>query len=73
MSDAQNSRRKLQSDFVISPGTQVVAKVAKALPGDLLRKPLPDDVFHFLALQSFVSEEIVDDRGQRCPVIVPIE
>ena len=32
MSDAQHSLRKLQPDFVISPGTQVVVKVSKALP-----------------------------------------
>jgi predicted nucleotidyltransferase len=39
MSDAQHSLRKLQPDFVISPGTQVVVKVAKALPGGEEHKP----------------------------------
>ena len=39
MSDAQHSLRKLQPDFVISPGTQVVVKVAKALPGGDEYKP----------------------------------
>lgn len=33
MIDPQHSLRKFQSGFVISPGTQVVVKVAKALPG----------------------------------------
>jgi predicted nucleotidyltransferase len=39
MSDPQHSLRKLQPDFVISPGTQVVVKVAKALPGGDEHKP----------------------------------
>jgi predicted nucleotidyltransferase len=39
MVDPQHSLRKLQPDFVISPGTQVVVKVAKALPGGDEYKP----------------------------------
>jgi uncharacterized protein len=39
MSQHSHSLRKLQSDFVISPGTQVVVKVAKALPGGEAYKP----------------------------------
>ena len=39
MTDPQHSLRKYQPDFVISPGTQVVVKVAKALSGDQGHKP----------------------------------
>lgn len=39
MPDPQHSLRKLQPDFVISPGTQVVVKVAKALTGGDEHKP----------------------------------
>jgi hypothetical protein len=39
MPDPQHSLRKLQGDFVISPGTQVVMKVAKALAGGEEYKP----------------------------------
>jgi hypothetical protein len=39
MPDPQHSLRKLRPDFVISPGTQVVVKVAKALPGGEEYKP----------------------------------
>lgn len=39
MPDPQHSLRKLPGDFVISPGTQVVVQVAKALPGGDEYKP----------------------------------
>ena len=39
MYDYQHSLRKLQPDFVISPGTQVVVKVSKALSGGGEYKP----------------------------------
>jgi len=39
MANDDHSLRKLQPDFVISPGTQVVVKVAKALPGGEHHKP----------------------------------
>ncbi len=39
MSTDEHSIRKLQPDFVISPGTQVVVKVAKALPNGEEHKP----------------------------------
>ena len=39
MSDPQHSLLKLQPDFVISPGTQVVVRVAKALAGGQQYKP----------------------------------
>ncbi|MDY0170195.1 MAG: nucleotidyltransferase domain-containing protein [Thermoguttaceae bacterium] len=39
MPDPEHSLRKLQPDFQISPGTQVVVKVAKALPGGDGHKP----------------------------------
>lgn len=39
MPDPQHSISQLQPDFMISPGTQVVVKVAKALPGGEGHKP----------------------------------
>lgn len=39
MPDPQHCLRKLQGDFVISPGTQVVVKAAKALAGGEEYKP----------------------------------
>ena len=35
--------------------------------------PLPDDVFHFFALQSLVCQEVIDHGGQCGPVVFAVE
>jgi hypothetical protein len=60
MSADTPSIRKLQTEFVISPGTQVVVKVAKALPGGDEYKP---PGIHCAVGQFDQSFEVFDDVG----------